>query len=119
MNNNSLAGKAQTRLVRKDHTIYRILEESGEEVLVIDCLKQTMPRALERDEMSGYREISEEELLEAVGLTEEILSSYNNALVHIRFTLVATVLPVLGDKEKRSNRIRETSLLSGLSVQRI
>jgi hypothetical protein len=56
------------QLMRKGDSILRILKIKGEEVLVIDCLKRTMPVWVAAAEVDGYVEIDEEELYKATGI---------------------------------------------------
>ena len=62
-------------LIRCSGTIWRVLEENDEnrQVLVVDCLKKTMPVWKNVEEWCDAKEIPEQELLEAEGITAESL----------------------------------------------
>ena len=49
-------------------TIYRVLAEHDVEVLVIDCLKKTMPFWIQKDQINGYLQIDEKVLHENSGI---------------------------------------------------
>ena len=40
-------------------TIYRVLAENDDRLLVIDCLKRTMPFWIQKDQINGYLQIDE------------------------------------------------------------
>ena len=102
-------------------TIWRVLEENVRErqVLVVDCLKKTMPVWKNVEEWCDTKEIPEQELLEAEGITAESLESYDPALAHRRFSMIAPILPVIGRKKERSVRIWEAAELFGADPQTI
>ena len=51
----------KNKLFRHGNTIFRILEEKEEKVLVIDCVKKSLPKWINWSEMTQDVEISEEE----------------------------------------------------------
>ena len=41
-------------LMKKGEQIIRVLKEQGEQRLVIDCVRKSMPEWVEEQELSGY-----------------------------------------------------------------
>lgn len=58
------------QLIKFNGTIYRILAVEDREVLLINCIKKTMPKWYRLEEVDGYRNCTESELLE---ITETVL----------------------------------------------
>ena len=54
-------------LLRSGDTIIRVLEVQGGRVLIIDCIKRTMPVWIEVDTLESYSECSSNELSEVTG----------------------------------------------------
>ena len=48
-------------LLKNDGKMYRVLDSDDNRLFVIDCVKRTMP--MWKDRLSGYSEITEEDLL--------------------------------------------------------
>ena len=68
-------------LLRYEDTILRVLEVEQDRVLVIDCIKQTMPVWLDRATTDYYCGCSEEILQEVTGI---VLAYYEEIRVAIR-----------------------------------
>ena len=103
-------------------TIYRVLAEQGTKLLVIDCIKRTMPVWLPREKLSEWREIDEHVLHERTGvwpIEEESLSRKAVALAHKRYSVIAPVVAVVADKNKRNEMIEFATQNSGISKQTI
>lgn len=102
------------RLMRNDDTILRVLDTDGEQTLVIDCLKRTMPVWMATSELADYTEISEEELLESTGehpCDVETLNPEQRRIAYQRFTMIAGVLPYIGDEQERTHAIQSAATL--------
>lgn len=99
----------KNQLVRKQGTIYRILAIEEGSILLIDCMKKTMPVWQEADWIEGCEGCTEEELLEEtrVSLTDEQdMSQKERQTVHERFTAIAGILPFLDDDRLRTEMIK-------------
>lgn len=93
----------KNKLYRQEDTIFRILEEKEERVLVIDCVKKSLPKWISCAEMTQDVEISEEEFLQEMGMEfSENLSASARRVMRERFTVIAGILPYVGEKRKRS-----------------
>ena len=102
----------KNQLLKDNGCIYRVLAIEEDSVLMIDCLKRTMPNWYDIDEVRGYGDCTEKELLEVTGtvlLEEENLSSKARKTVHERFTVVAGILPFIADDRFRTEAIRRVA----------
>ena len=61
----------KNQLIKWDGIIYRILAVEEENVLLIDCIKKTMPKWYGLDEISEYEVCPEGELGKETGREEE------------------------------------------------
>lgn len=110
----------KNQLLKYNGCIYRILAIEEDNVLMIDCLKKTMPNWYDMAEVSVYEDCTEEELLKVTGtvlLEEEDLSSKARKTAHERFTVVAGILPFLADDRFRTEAIRRVAKEQGISIQ--
>ena len=95
-------------LIKTDETIFRVLAVK-DKVLVIDCIKRTMPIWV--DDISGVS-ISEQDLQIETGviLTDiEVLSPNSRKTAYKRYTAIASVVAVIDDKPKRNSMIEYAS----------
>lgn len=104
-------------LMKMDNRVIRVLKEQGEQRLVVDCTRKSMPEWVEEQKLSGYEPCSEESLGSIPCLEE--LSPQQQRLAHERYTLIAGVLPFLGDKKLRSEVIARIAEERGISKQTI
>ena len=112
----------KNQLLKDNGCIYRVLAIEEDSVLMIDCLKKTMPNWYDIDEVRGYEDCTEKELLEVTGtvlLEEENLSSKARKTVHERFTVVAGILPFIADDRFRTEAIRRVAEEKGVSIQTV
>lgn len=84
-------------------TVWRVLEKRGGEILVIDCMRKTMPKWMDLSELKGASEISEGEFYTELGFqTDRQLSASERKIMRERFSVIAGILPFVGEKRKRS-----------------
>ena len=103
-------------------TIYRVLAEQGTKLLVIDCIKRTMPVWMPREKMSEWQKIEEQTLNEKTGIcpvTEDTLSKSALATAHKRYTMIACIVPVVADKRRRAEMIAFAALNSHVTKQTV
>jgi len=103
-------------------TIYRVLAENGERLLVIDCIKRTMPFWIKREDITSYTQIDESILYDKSGLKtikEDELSNRALATAHQRYSIIAAAVAVVADKNLRNDMITFASHNSNLSKQTI
>lgn len=83
--------------MKKEGNVIRILEEKDDKVLIIDCIKKTMPYWCNLAELSDF-EICYEEF----EVSREDLSAAEKRIMHERYTLIAGILPFVSDEKLRS-----------------
>lgn len=109
----------KNQLIKHRGNIYRILSLEEGEILLIDCIRKTMPRWYKLDEVDGYEVCTEEELLAATetALTEEQdMPPKSRQTVHERFTVIAGILPFVNDDRLRTEIIRRVAEEKGISL---
>ena len=96
------------QLYRKDERFLRVLRTDKERVLVIDCVKKTVPKWIELSEMKDFTECEESELLEATGTVfaeMEELSEKQIAVMNERYTMVSGLVAFVGNDTLRNEAI--------------
>lgn len=98
------------RIIRHEDTILRILDTEEDKVLAIDCVKRGMPKWISLSGLKDGVEISEEDFGKEMQreIPEEISASARKTM-HERFTIISEILPCIGDKRKRSQRIADAA----------
>lgn len=93
-------------LLKNDRTIIRVLKSKDDTYLVIDCIKRTMPKWIPNSSLSEFIECSEADLYNIVdfNLNRE-LNPNEQRIAHERYTMIAPVLPFIGNIQKRSQMI--------------
>ena len=93
-------------LLSNGNEIIRVLQAKEEYSLVIDCVKRTMPKWIRTDELSNYVECSEADLYHRTGMVQNRqLSQKEKRLAQEHYTLIAGVLPFIGNEPKRNQMI--------------
>ncbi len=96
----------------EDATItYRVLEVI-EQVLVIDCVKKTMPMWKSFEELASFVEV--EEIYEQRELNEK-----DKAKAYERYNIISPILPFVSNETLRSSLIKELALQYDISIQTI
>lgn len=104
----------KTKLMRKDTQKIRVLGEEDGRVLIIDCVKPTMPKWIRQEEIEEYV-LVEEKMKEDV----EGLECEERKIALQRYTMIASILPFIGDTDMRSQRIRQVAKEYHISTQTI
>lgn len=103
-------------------TIYRVLAEQGTKLLVIDCIKRTMPMWIPKNRLADWQQIEEQALHEKTGVypvTEDALSKNALASAHRRYSMIAPAVAVVADKKQRNDMIIWVSNEYGISKQTV
>jgi transposase InsO family protein len=106
-------------LVQYKNSIHRVLQIQDDKVLLIDCVKKTMPQWCD---CHVYSHCSEDELVSATNICPipvEELSAENRNSAYARFNMIAGVLPFVGDNAERSNAINKIADMFQVSKQTI
>ena len=107
----------------QDNTkIIRILEVKESSFLVIDCIKRTMPQWKKKEVFIGWKSMTEQELWEITDIypskTDTALST-TSKYIQEHYSLIAGILPFIGDEKERSRMIRSIAELKNYSKQTI
>lgn len=109
-------------LMRKDDRIIRVLEIKDDTVLIVDCLRKSMPKRILYTELEAFQTCTEQDLSAATG-TEvcdyDSLDQKSRKFVHEHFTMIAGILPFIGDEKMRCSIITSIASERGISKQTI
>ena len=100
----------------------RVLQDDGIEMLVIDCVNQTMPRWITKEAIDGFEQCTEECLYQTTGVSVidvEELEAKNRREAYARYTMIAGILPYIGNAMKRSDAINQISKEYSISKQTV
>lgn len=106
-------------LIKLESAIFRVLQIDDNRLLVIDCIKRTMPRWINNSE---YIEIFNGTLVEITGIYPreiEELDADSRRIAYTRYNQIAGVLPFLNSEQERSAAISRISEQFGVSKQTI
>jgi len=109
----------KNQLIKNHGIIYRVLAVDADDVLLLDCIKKVMPQWFKLDEVGGFENCSEEELLsstETVLAEEQDMSPKARQTVHERYTVIAGILPFVGDDRLRTEAIKRIAAEKGISM---
>ncbi len=109
----------KNQLIKNHGIIYRVLAVEADGVLLIDCIKKVMPQWFKLDEVGGYEACTEDKLLSATEtalIEEQDMSSKARKTVHERYTVIAGILPFVGDDRLRTEAIKRIATEKGLSM---
>ena len=90
-----------------------------DKILVIDCMKQTMPQWIETSLLNNYSPCTEEMLLNKTNKTIPLIENdpQLRKITHEKFTLIAGILPFISDVKMRSLVIKKISEDKKISKQ--
>lgn len=112
----------RNKLIRCGEHIIRILEMSEDSVLIVDCIHKSMPRWVQQSELIDYEDCTEQELSSATDrffCDYDSLDKQSRRFAHEHFTLIAGVLPFIGDEKKRCSVITSIAADRNVSKQTI
>lgn len=112
----------KNQLIRCQGTIFRVLAVEEDSILLIDCIKKSMPKWCDIGRIEGFEECTEKELLEFTGvelIVEQDLSQKARCTAHERFTVVAGILPFVDDDRFRVEAVKKISKEKGISKQTV
>ena len=109
-------------LLRNDNNIIRILDQQPDKKLIIDCIKQTMPKWVKTENISSFLPCTEQELLSITNKNIKSMESFDaesRKFIHAHFSLIAGILPFIADNTKRNQMIENISEEMHVSKQTI
>ena len=93
-------------LLKNENQIFRVLQTQGDKSLVIDCIKKTMPKWIDTAALSDFTECSEAALHDLTQYPDSRkLTQNEQRIAQEHFTMIAGVLPFIGNEQKRSQMI--------------
>ena len=95
-------------LLRSGDSIIRVLEIQDNRVLIIDCIKRTMPVWNDISKVESYTICADEELREVTGIKVSSLDNLDprqRKTMYNRYTMISSVLAVVSDDSLRSRMI--------------
>ena len=95
-------------LLRSGDSIIRVLELQGDRVLIIDCIKRTMPVWIGLDALESCSECTNDELSEVTGVvivSVNDLDADQRKTMYERYTMIAPILAFVADDRMRSRLI--------------
>ena len=105
----------KNELLKYGDSIFRILDIQEDMLLVIDCLHQSMPKWVQTCIMSSC-----EKEAELPSIPEyDSLDKNARRIVHTRFTMLAAILPFIGEGKQRCTAISRVSNEHSISKQTI
>ena len=108
------------KLMRKDNQIIRVLKLKDEKILIIDCVKRTMPVWKAEAELTGYVDCDEDELYELTGMNSgRELNGTEQKVARERFTMIAGVLPFIANQKKRNEMVEALAVDNNCTKQTI
>lgn len=103
-------------------TIIRILACDGENVLIIDCTKLTVPKYIAAKDLKLYSVCSSEDLYQKTGVVPlpiDSLSAENKSIAYKRFTMIAGILPFINEETERCYMTRKIAEKYNVSLQTV
>ena len=96
-------------LLRSGDSIIRVLDVQDDRILVIDCIKHSMPVWVESELLESYVGCTGGELfgvssVDVIGDTDA-LDADQRKIMHERYTMIAPILPFISDDKMRSKLI--------------
>ena len=100
--------------------IFRVLAVERERVLVIDCIKKTMPVWMEIEKLDGFTE--EEGSCRSGEADFDSLEDYSpdvRKIIYQRYNIISAILPFVADESMRSEMVARMAEEHGISKQSV
>ena len=112
----------KNELYSKDNSIIRVLEEKEDKILVIHCIRIKMPQWKEISYLDGWEQCSQETLYDIANIEVAEIDSLcpeSRKKAYERYTMIAPVLRLLSDKERRCEMISIIAASEKISKQTV
>ncbi len=109
-------------LLKDGNNIIRILEIQPDKILIIDCIKRTMPIWVKPLVVDSFSACTDEVLNQPTNFTAtdiENLNADQKRTMYDRYTLIVPILPFIADERMRAKVIRSTAIENNISKQTI
>ena len=110
----------KNELYRNNNSIIRVLEAKNNTVFVIDCINKTMPQWIGISFFKDWERCSEKTLQEITNIKLQdikTVSPEDFKVAHQRYTMIAPVIMVLSDQDKKNEMIELISTNEKISKQ--
>ena len=110
----------KNQLLQQNGKIIRVLATDNN-VLIVDCLKRTMPQWIPTEALQDWVPCDETSLplLESPICNMEELTPEQRKVMHERYTLIAPILPFIYNEAERSSMVSRMAELNQISKQTI
>lgn len=112
----------KNELYFKDNSIIRVLAEKGDSVLVIDCVRRTMPRWENVSFFFGWEQCTQETLYKLTNMEVQEIDSLlpeSRKKAYERYTMIAPILRMLPDEQKKCEMISLITTSEKISKQTV
>lgn len=112
----------KNELLKYGDNILRVIDMKNDSALIVDCLHRSVPKWMPQSELIFYTHCPEKELSFASKRTivdYDSLDKKSRMFAHEHFTLIAGILPFIGDEKRRCAMIASISEEKGVSKQTI
>lgn len=110
----------KNELYRNNNSIIRVLEIKNNAVLIIDCISKTMPQWIGVSFFEDWTKCSDETLHEITGIELQdikTVSPEDFKIAHQRYTMIAPIIMVLTEQNKKNEMIELISTNEKISKQ--
>ncbi len=109
-------------LLRSGKRIIRVLDVQSDRVLVIDCIKRTMPVWVESVVLESYVKCTLDDLVEVTGVTHADVDTFNaeqRKIMYERYTMITPILSFVADDKMRRQLIQSAAVEYDVSKQTV
>ena len=109
-------------LLKDGNNIIRVLEIQPDKILIIDCIKRSMPVWVECSVLDSFIGCTDEVLNQTMNFTVtaiDALDADQKRTMYDRYTLIAPILPFIADERMRAKVISSTAIENSISKQTI
>ena len=107
-------------LLKDGNNIIRVLEINSDKILMIDCVKRTMPVWVKSSTLDSFSVCNDQELIETTNFAVtaiETLNADQKRTMYDRYTLIAPILPFIADERMRAKVISSIAIDNNISKQ--
>ena len=95
-----------------EYSVLRVVSVSENDVMLIDCIKKSMPKWCGKDELEGY-EVEQESEADIELSPSALKKAYD------RYNMISSILPYIGNIQVRTQLIHMTAEQYGISEQTV
>lgn len=117
MNRENLKKNMLIKKENADIKLFRILAVQEEKILVIDCIKKTMPVWISMEQLQGFVEEKEDTRQDIDALEE--YSPDVRKIIYQRYNIISAILPFVDNEAMRSELIAKMAEEQGVSKQTV